>query len=118
MKTFPIPRSKWARGGINGQSALLNYDGNMCCLGWFAKANGATDEQMEGVSSPCYFPMSKSVDKKLQQALAPLVRGISDSRLCVQMINSNDNEDHSESFREAELTKLFAEIGWEPKFEE
>lgn len=34
MKKFTVKRSRWARGGNNGKSRLLNEDGNKCCLGF------------------------------------------------------------------------------------
>lgn len=49
---FTIDRSKWARRGLNGMSAMLNNQGAMCCLGFYAKACGATDEELLGKSNP------------------------------------------------------------------
>ncbi len=34
IKSFTIDRKRWVRGDIGGDSALLNGEGNMCCLGW------------------------------------------------------------------------------------
>lgn len=47
MKTLTIDRKTWARGGRGGQSALLNADGNMCCLGFLGKACGAQDSKLD-----------------------------------------------------------------------
>lgn len=47
-----IDRSKWARRGLNGYSQLLNSKGAMCCLGFYTKACGATDQQLRGIPGP------------------------------------------------------------------
>lgn len=41
-----IDRTKWARGGINGSSMLLNDEGNMCCLGFAAIAVGLSEDDI------------------------------------------------------------------------
>ena len=49
MTTLTIDRSKWARGKNNGLSALLNDDGNMCCLGFAAiQITGLTPDDIQG----------------------------------------------------------------------
>ena len=49
MKTLTIDRGKWARGGHNGLPALLNDDGNQCCLGFAAlQITGLSEEQIDG----------------------------------------------------------------------
>lgn len=44
-----IDRDKWARGGNNGAAALLNDDGNMCCLGFLAIELGLSAAQIKNV---------------------------------------------------------------------
>ena len=44
-----IDRLRWARGGNNGNAALLNEDGNMCCLGFLAIEMGLTRDDIDGV---------------------------------------------------------------------
>jgi len=49
MTTLTIQRDKWARGKNNGLSALLNDDGNMCCMGFAAiQITGLTPDQIRG----------------------------------------------------------------------
>ncbi len=55
-----IDRTKWCRTGlvdgdeeqINGESALLNADDCMCCLGFDSRDLGADPEHMRGTNYP------------------------------------------------------------------
>ncbi len=55
-KEFEVDRSKWVHGRKNtetlGATSLLNENGNMCCLGFYAKACGATKESILGHGYP------------------------------------------------------------------
>lgn len=44
--TLTIDRKRWARGGKKGEAALLNDEGNMCCLGFACKKLGVSEEQL------------------------------------------------------------------------
>jgi hypothetical protein len=61
VKEFTIKRSKWARGGMNGPSALLNSLGNMCCLGHYSKACGFSNEEINELDEPRHIVQSKQV---------------------------------------------------------
>ncbi len=64
MNDLVIDRQKWARGKSNGVSALLNSDGNMCCLGFAAiQITGLTPDQIEG------FGQYEELDSELHDFL-------------------------------------------------
>lgn len=46
MRRVTITRTKW------GTKALRNKAGNMCCLGFCAKAAGIQDKDLQGVGMP------------------------------------------------------------------
>ena|SRR5271154_1987156 len=62
-KSFTIIRSKWARGCENGQSKLLNYEGNMCCLGQYLKSCGATDDMLLNNAEPSDLDINPNLGK-------------------------------------------------------
>ena len=51
-----IDRSRWARGGLNGCPAMLNGQGNMCCLGFLARALGYSKEELRQDGHPLSDP--------------------------------------------------------------
>ena len=117
LKTFTIKRSKWARGGKNGGSSLLNREeGTMCCLGFFGKKNGATDEEIVGWG----MPTTAVIYGAPKGAFPGIVRRNNDECMMTQVgekcIEVNDRGDISDDVRESRLTKLFAKIGWKPRF--
>ncbi len=52
LKVLVLEGSRWARGGKNGNSLLLNEKGGMCCLGFLAKSLGASDGQLRKKAMP------------------------------------------------------------------
>lgn len=55
MKRLVIDYNKW------GQSALLNLEGKMCCLGFACKKLGASENQMFGRALPRHIGMMRKV---------------------------------------------------------
>lgn len=97
---------------------MLNDEGNKCCLGFFAAANGATNSTLLGEPEPedvtDHHPRAKSLRKKL----AGLLRKTTgrNNAICIRMMELNDSEVTEDSSRETKLTKMFAKLGWKPKF--
>lgn len=65
-KEFTIDRSKWVQGGhkfksILGASKLLNNHGNMCCLGFYSKACGVPDKELENPVVACSIRCSGTI---------------------------------------------------------
>lgn len=96
---------------------MVNGLGNKCCLGFFAMANGATCKLLNGTVDPSDVLYSHPRAVKLKERFGKLlVRGDHNSALCRKMMLLNDNNSLSEPMRETKLTKLFAKLGWKPKF--
>ena len=98
-----IDRSKWARGPDdpkNPTRALLGDDRKMCCLGFVARALGATSRQIDGRAMPsdagilCLRPLLVQKRKWYDTALARAASRENDSRV-------------PDDIREAHLTSLF-----------
>lgn len=57
-RSFTVDGKRWCRGGKGGYSALLNTQGNMCCLGFYARACGVQAGDICGVPDPCSLTYS------------------------------------------------------------
>lgn len=124
---FTVVRDWWDRGP-NSQGELLADDGKMCCLGFLAESIGADDSDIANVATPQDCPEVKWPDG----LLTPLDKGPLDddalddesvalSVVCAEIIQMNDapigyKDITDEPTREAELKKLFANIGIEVEF--
>lgn len=122
MKQFTIIEEKWARGGNGGATALLNADGNMCCLGFLCLARGLERGDINGYCMPSeimkYYV--HETPQRLINALGDLVEddegNIDDTILTQKIAEVNDNENISESDRRCQLTGLFSKLGLEPVY--
>lgn len=108
VKSFRINRAKWARGGEGGQSALLNEDGNKCCLGFYALACGAKPNQIAGHGCP--------EDAWPVKAGRWLLEDGKDSPDCYELVNVNDNVNLTDANREEEIKRIFKKHRVEVKF--
>ena len=111
MKTLIIEESKWLHGS-DGVSTLLDYNGKMCCLGFYGKSCGATDEQLLNVGTPGF---TRGV--KWHSALVSEVAF--NSSLCMALVATNDRqEDSPEDLIEKknDLTRLFAALDVQVEF--
>lgn len=52
LKKLIIDRNTWARGGQNGSAALLNKEGNMCCLGFACERQGIPKAELKEYGEP------------------------------------------------------------------
>ncbi len=116
MKTLVIDRKRWARGGNGGASALLNNEGNMCCLGFLGKACGAPANRLLERSLPsdtkteshefgywsnlANIPWPKGIEFKPEDDIAAL----------------NDDIILTDEERESALKPLFLKLGYRLKF--
>ena len=109
-----IDRSKWKRGSPNDdETLLLAEDGKMCCLGFYALACGAGEDEIRNVYEPdgleFYIPgLSEEVDEEA---------GIYNTFFTQNAIPINDSPHMGDLEREKELTKLFKEEGIDLTFE-
>lgn len=120
MKTVTIDRAKWAReikGKPNhmGNIALLNEQGNMCCLGFVCKAYGVSNKAMLGVENPndVDHPRVPSILIRYDEYSSggPLLSALADNT-----ISLNDCGRIPAKELERELKKLFKEAGIELVF--
>jgi hypothetical protein len=112
LPTFTVKRSEWLRGK-GGQVSKLLSDGKMCCLGFYAKAQGFMDEDMEEVASPADL-VSRTACKFESQLLGS-VAAINSIHGC-DLMGINDDDLISDEEREEQLKKKFASMGIEVEF--
>jgi hypothetical protein len=107
MKSFTVRRKKWARGGINGEAALLNDEGCMCCLGFAACQISRIPKTIlfdEGEPNGVYKSNSfLTVLEKLEDDSTE----VSNNDLANRAMAINDDTDISDKMREAKLKRLF-----------
>ena len=117
MRTLVIDRRKWARGILGGPSALRNNSGNMCCLGFDAKACGFGPKSLKDAGTPEYILSGGSTltAKTIVKRIPHLVEitgcdeQISDISFTIKAIEINDDDDITEAARENKLAELFGE---------
>lgn len=110
MQTLVIDRSKWACGGRGGVSALLNDVGNMCCLGFYAKACGVNEVNLQNIYTP------SGIYEEDRGSLSPKVADFGDTDWTDVAMQINDNPELRQSSREQILTAHFRAIGILVKF--
>lgn len=128
-----INRKRWARGGKNGDAALLNTEGNMCCLGFACKKLGFSVNEINGIGAPCdlmdALQETKAQAERAAKKLAPLakyrvvmadeygvdVRGEQKASTDNAM-SINDDTDITDSVRERKLVPVLKRLGFNVKF--
>ena len=128
--------------GYKGDSQLLNDEGNMCCLGFFAKSCGIKPRDIRGVNDPSDFvdvqmiadrivnDMWAEDNPKVKKQLARnkskvgsslysklLTKNGNNNALCTSLIQTNDNADITNKEREQTIKKKLRSIGVLVKFE-
>lgn len=108
VKTLVIDRDRWLRGGVSA-TCLLNRNGKMCCLGFYALALGFQEEHVIEVPQPCEVG-------KVDTAKFPawLVRDFEMTGAGSDLMNANDalgGEVKDEKKREKEIRALFKKHG-------
>lgn len=115
MKTFVIDRTRWVRGGRGGDTRMLNFQGNMCCLGQVARQCGFSADQLYDRSTP--VDVVVDADTKPSGFLTRATRyGPKGTRLARAAIIINDAWGLSDCEREARLSRLFKAHGYALKF--
>lgn len=110
-----IVRSRWARGGINGPSRMLNDHGNLCCLGFLGRACGYPDYLLQRRPDPV------SVVRAQLHTQCSFPKGLLTDGDCLtdighSLVNANDNPTLAEDVREEHIASLMTEIGVEVTF--
>lgn len=98
-----IDRERWIRGYSTMPLLLRKDDGKMCCLGFLAKACGADDLQIQGITSPQHT-------KFIEWPTEILIDG-SNSLLTQFLMAINDDVSLLENDRESKIVDLMTKIG-------
>ena len=114
-----IDRKTWLRGKGADASALLKSDGQMCCLGFYAKACGLTELQIMDKPAPASVGMVNKPEWDL------LFRGdqyhhetntIDLMLVNDRIVSTDSNYALNELDRESSIIDLFAKYGVEVEF--
>lgn len=115
LETLVIDRTKWARGFKAG--SLLDLSGKMCCLGFYAKACGNTDDQIIGRGMPeqrdfdvARQTWSSSADWLFNKEQT------TNSEVCIRLAKCNDNPRSDDKQKERVIKKTFLKHGVKVKF--
>ena len=114
IKELVIDRSKWKRGSPNAHDTyLLDDDGKMCCLGFYALACGVDEESIRNKTEPEFLEFEipgLSYDNE--------ETGLRHNTAFTQSaIPINDSQYLDETKREEALIRLFKEDGKKLTFE-
>ena len=121
-----IDRKRWGFGNKGG--SLLNGEGKMCCLGFFALQCGYTRKDIFDKGTPLDIFNGKDImtikelssDTKANK-LKPLISSnrIANNSTCTLLITANDSTStlyHNPVKRENRIKELFKRIGVAVKF--
>jgi hypothetical protein len=115
IKEFTIDRKKWYRGKGPRQSKLLNSRGQMCCLGFYAKACGIPRDNMYGEATPSDVDPDRM---RVWDSFLIKNTPVENSAKCYELMKINDNRYISEAQREFQIRNIFEEQNIEVKFVE
>lgn len=110
---FTISRKKWLRGkgGIN--SFLFNqFNGKMCCIGFYAMHCGLTVKDILNVTTPGKLrKIGKNIPLKMSWLLSNKEGNLlGNSPACIDIMGANDDEVLPEWERETKIKEAFAAI--------
>lgn len=96
----------------------------MCCLGFFALKQGLERDEIRDVGQPDGVFMERVlpplrapwIKRRLKGLVTGKVSWPKATRLCTDLMRVNDDETLSDAERESRLTRLFAKLGWKPRF--
>lgn len=110
-----INRKKWARG--DEKAELLN-DRGMCCLGFYCKAKGLSDMDIESVGEPaCLLEVDEKSAERVHKKLTNLLTAKGkNNKVCEKLMTWNDKIDISEERREEKISYWFKKIDVDVKF--
>ena len=129
VKSFVVDRETWYRGKGAGKSCLLNTNGKLCCLGFYARSCGVEDRLMRNIGDPnnlvemldgekTIFDIKVNHVNRKANVLweTKLVHNKKNSDICNKLMTVNDSETFDTFEREKKLTALFKKIGIKVKF--
>lgn len=119
-----IKRRYWLRG--SGEYSALKSGNEYCCLGFFAKACGFKNKDIDRTCTPdeiygnvetdesTFKDFYNNLDPNFKFLINPKTQ--SDTKICLKLMEVNDKKYLSDEEREKKLTALFAKKGVEVKF--
>jgi hypothetical protein len=119
MSKLIIDRSKWRTGNASphpviGPTQLLNKEGYMCCLGFYAKQIGClTDDEIKGVRTPDDLRI-RSVNPRMRNLINDDNKN---SYFTDEAMSLNDSDNLDDEEREREIKLHFKRINIEVEFE-
>jgi hypothetical protein len=122
MMKLTIDRATWLRGEGGSNSRLLRGDDQkMCCLGFYAKSCGFSDEDLSDHLDPSELLAVRLTEEndanRIPQSLTPLVAAYHlPTSLAYAMMKMNDDPNWEEAYREARLKELFEQMDVEVEF--
>ena len=109
-----VIRDWWLRGGsYEGSSLLSAKTGKMCCLGFWGLGCGVDPQKLVGSYSPSDLGEQ---DRNLFGLGFQIEDEFNANRLCMLMMETNDDPDITDEEREEMLIKLFTKAGHEIEF--
>lgn len=115
MKQFTIIEEKWARGGNGGNPALLNKEGNKCCLGFFCSSPWVPDKSLLDQGLPSIIVETPNDIRELFRENAELDDEPWGS-LEETIAYVNDDTAILDCDRKSKLAPLFAKLGYEIQY--
>lgn len=110
MFKLVIDRKRWHRGAMkdgNDSSLRVKATGNMCCLGQFALAAGATERQITDQPGPNNIQRQTRNNALKHKFFKKLYE---DPNTCYNLMETNDKVCMSDRMREFRLKRLFKKI--------
>lgn len=105
-QAFEIDRSKWLRNTTCLNSLMLDEHGNMCCLGFYAKACGIQDSELFEMDTPACVGaiplLSESINNGHEHRNTPLASSL---------MSINDSDSWTDFEREDAIASSFAAVG-------
>jgi hypothetical protein len=117
VQSFEVDRKTWYRGKGSAHSRLLNDEGQMCCLGFYAVAAGLPTDAIRRAACPSDVPRALWKTKLTSMdETVPLLPEARDTNAAHILMRMNDVEDVADEDREKRITDLFKQIGIDVKF--
>lgn len=109
---FKVDRSKWVRGGMGGDAAMLNNEGNMSCLGHCALQLGWKPEDL--AHRPLPANVVRDANRPFRELGLFVMKAAGkwiETEFAYQAARINDAYTISDRTREARLRALFKKHG-------
>jgi hypothetical protein len=111
VKAFTIDRKTWLHGETHGSYLYRCFDQKQCCLGFYLRAQGFTENQIKGIKSPRGLTDNRCQITDLPTWMIRPWPPHYHSEICAKLMITNDRLDLSNEQRERLIIEGFAEQG-------